>query len=92
MRLGRWLHSAVIESYLVHLPPSVVLAAAGFNSKEQPLKQRYFHERFEIEITSDEKEELLKLIYPWLPKLRAAVRAVRKRGGGCLSPSWAGVF
>ena len=54
MRLGRWLHTAVIESYLVHLPPSVVVAAAGFDEKEQPLRQRYFHERFEIEMTSVE--------------------------------------
>ena len=76
MRLGRWLHSAVIQSYLVFLPPTVVLAAAGFADKEQPLKRRYFHERFEIEITDTEREELLVLLFPWLPQLRHEVSKV----------------
>lgn len=65
-RLGRWLRTALNQSYLRFFKPKGLLAAAGFD-KSRP--EGYFDERFCLDVC----EELVDIVFPFLSKLTGQV-------------------
>jgi hypothetical protein len=68
-RLGRWLRTALNTSYLKFFKPKGLLAAGQWD-KDRP--DGFFAERFCLDV----QEELVLLVFPWLPELSKQVRCV----------------
>ena len=71
------------------VPPDVLVGVAGVVLGNEPLSNVYWHPRFHIAIPGPVLEELTLVLYPFLPRLRAAVASITDAGrispGGVLA-------
>ena len=73
---GKWAHGVSQQVYLLGLPTSAILAAAGCSGWSGPLKKAYWAERFMLSIPTDVEEKLKQVVFPFLAPFKAAVKEV----------------
>lgn len=84
--MGKWLYTALFQSYLMYLPPEGLLGAGWWPGAAQKDFNQYWHPRFCIVVP----EELVAVLFPFLSSLEevcpsiAALRSNVLQKSSCL--------